>query len=123
MTSSSAAEAESITAPWVARTAAAERLSSLLASPNARDLVEPRDAVRQPRGPRDSTPRVNELLITATIVWVTGTINSANRSYYVSRHDPHPMWLPPGERIEAPAGIAIFPGEADLVVPREIAQR
>jgi len=65
----------------------------------------------------------DELLTTATIYWVTGTLNSANRWYDESRHDPDPLRLAPGERIEVPAGIAMFPGEAELVVPREFAER
>ena len=65
----------------------------------------------------------DELLTTITIYWVTGTINSANRWYYESRHDPDPLRLPPGVRIEVPTGIAMFPGEADLLVPRSFAER
>ncbi len=65
----------------------------------------------------------DELLTTVTLYWVTGTINSANRWYYESRHDPDPSRLAPGERIEVPAGIAMFPGEAELIVPREFAER
>jgi len=63
------------------------------------------------------------LLTAATIYWVTGTINSANRSYFEARHDPAPLRLPAGTRIEVPAGIAMFPGEKDLLVPRSFAER
>ena len=65
----------------------------------------------------------DEILTTITIYWVTGTINSANRWYYESRHDPDRLRLPPGVRIETPTGIAMFPGEADLLVPRSFAER
>jgi pimeloyl-ACP methyl ester carboxylesterase len=66
---------------------------------------------------------LDDLLTTATIYWATGTINSANRSYYESAHDPEPMRLPPGTRIEVPTAIAMFPGEAELVVPRSMVER
>jgi len=65
----------------------------------------------------------DELLTTITLYWVTGTINSANRWYYESRHDPAPLRLPPGVRIEVPTGVAMFPGEAELVVPRSMVER
>ncbi len=62
-------------------------------------------------------------LTTVTLYWVTNTIDSANRSYYQARHDPEPLRLPPDTRIETPTGIAMFPGEAQLVVPRTFAER
>jgi len=64
---------------------------------------------------------LDDLLTTITIYWATGTINSANRSYYEARRNPDP--LPAGERIPAPACIAMFPGEAELIVPRSFADR
>jgi pimeloyl-ACP methyl ester carboxylesterase len=66
---------------------------------------------------------LDEILTTVTLYWVTGTINSANRNYYEARHDPAPLRLAPGTRIEVPTGIAMFPGEAELVVPRGFAER
>jgi pimeloyl-ACP methyl ester carboxylesterase len=66
---------------------------------------------------------MDELLTTITIYWVTETINSANRHYYESRHDPDPLRLPPGTRIEVLTGVAMFPGEAELVVPRTLVER
>jgi pimeloyl-ACP methyl ester carboxylesterase len=65
----------------------------------------------------------DELLTNVTIYWVTQTINSSMRRYYEAWHNPHPNPLKPGERIETPTGIAMFPGEKDLLVPREFAER
>jgi len=65
----------------------------------------------------------DELLTTVTIYWVTGTINSSIRAYYESQHDPNPYPLKLGERIEVPTAVAMFPGEKDLIVPREWAER
>jgi pimeloyl-ACP methyl ester carboxylesterase len=62
-------------------------------------------------------------LTTVTIYWVTETINASMRRYFEKRHDPAPNPLRPGERIETPTGVAMFPGETDLVVPREFAER
>jgi microsomal epoxide hydrolase len=45
------------------------------------------------------------------------------RRYYEARHNPNPIHLKPGERIDTPTGIAMFPGETDLLVPREFAER
>lgn len=58
-----------------------------------------------------------------TLYWVTGSINSANRSYFKARHNPEPLNLPPGTRIEVPAAVAMFPGETELVVPRSMVER
>lgn len=63
------------------------------------------------------------LLTNVTIYWVTQTINSSMRRYFEARHDPERAPLRPGERIETPTGIAMFPGEQDLLVPREWAER
>jgi pimeloyl-ACP methyl ester carboxylesterase len=65
----------------------------------------------------------DELLTNIMIYWSTGTINSSMRRYYESRNNPAFARLAPGERIETPAGIAMFPGERELVVPREFAER
>lgn len=65
----------------------------------------------------------DELLTTVTLYWVTETINASIRRYFEKRHDPAPNPLRLGERIETPTGIAMFPGEKDLVVPREWAER
>ena len=65
----------------------------------------------------------DELLTTVTIYWVTETINASIRRYFEKRHDPAANPLRLGERIETPTGIAMFPGEKDLVVPREWAER
>lgn len=63
------------------------------------------------------------LLTNVTIYWVTQTINSSMRRYFEVRHDAARAPLRPGERIETPTGIAMFPGERDLLVPREWAER
>jgi pimeloyl-ACP methyl ester carboxylesterase len=47
----------------------------------------------------------DELLTTIAIYWFTGTINSANRLYYESRH--HPVSLAEGERVRPPAGFLL----------------
>ena len=63
------------------------------------------------------------LLTNITLYWVTETINSSMQRYFEKRHDPAPNPLRLGERIETPTAIAMFPGEKDLVVPREWAER
>lgn len=65
----------------------------------------------------------DELLTTITLYWATNTINSANRGYFQARHDPDPLRLAPGTRVETPTGIAMFPGETELQVPRSFAER
>lgn len=44
------------------------------------------------------------VLTNIAIYWFTGTMGSASRLYYESRHDPDPVVLAPGERIEVPCG-------------------
>jgi len=64
----------------------------------------------------------DELLTTMTLYWVTGSIGSAFRSYYERAHHP---WQPAHSRtpvVEAPTGIAVFPGEI-LHMPRRWAER
>lgn len=65
----------------------------------------------------------DELLTNITLYWVTQTINSSMRRYYEARHNPNPNPLKPAERIETPTGIAMFPGEKELLVPSEFAER
>ena len=65
----------------------------------------------------------DELLTNVMIYWLTQTIGSSMRRYFEVRHNPAPNPLKPGERIETPTGIAMFPGEKDLIVPREWAGR
>jgi pimeloyl-ACP methyl ester carboxylesterase len=65
----------------------------------------------------------DELLTNIMIYWVTETIGPSMRRYYEVRHGQPPRPLRLGERIETPTGIAMFPGEKDLVVPREWAER
>ena len=63
------------------------------------------------------------LLTNIMVYWVTETINSSMRRYFEVRHNPASNPLKLGERIETPTAIAMFPGEKDLVVPREWAER
>ncbi|HVG20632.1 MAG TPA: epoxide hydrolase [Blastocatellia bacterium] len=62
----------------------------------------------------------DELLTNLTIYWATQTINSSVRLYYESRHNPRRVG--PGERIEPPAAIALFPKDLSSP-PREWAER
>jgi len=65
----------------------------------------------------------DELLTNITLYWVTQTINSSMRRYFETHRNPSRNTLKLGERIETPTGIAMFPGEKELVVPREFAER
>jgi pimeloyl-ACP methyl ester carboxylesterase len=62
----------------------------------------------------------DEILTHVSIYWLTETMNSANRLYYERHHHPRPMG--PGEKVQPPAGFAIFPGDTDHP-PREWAER
>ena len=65
----------------------------------------------------------DQLLTNIMIYWVTRSIGPSMRRYYEVRNHPAYPKLAPGERIEVPTGIAMFPGEKELVVPREWADR
>jgi pimeloyl-ACP methyl ester carboxylesterase len=60
----------------------------------------------------------DELLTNISIYWFTKTIGSSMRLYHETRQHP---W-PPGQRIDTPTGIAVFPKELS-VPPREWAER
>jgi microsomal epoxide hydrolase len=62
----------------------------------------------------------DELLTNIMIYWVSETINSSIRTYYENIHLPPK--LQEGQRIEVPAGVAIFPKEANPP-PREWGER
>jgi microsomal epoxide hydrolase len=62
----------------------------------------------------------DELLTHLTIYWATGTIHSANRLYF--ERDREPRFLGPGERVEVPCAVTIFPADIDRP-PREWAER
>jgi pimeloyl-ACP methyl ester carboxylesterase len=62
----------------------------------------------------------DELLTNIMIYWVTETINSSARTYYENMRTPSP--LKPGQRIDVPAGVAIFPKDLSLP-PRTLAER
>jgi pimeloyl-ACP methyl ester carboxylesterase len=66
------------------------------------------------RFPRD------DVLTHLTIYWVTATINSANRLYF--ERDREPRRLSPGQRVEVPCAVALFPADIDHP-PREWAER
>jgi len=61
----------------------------------------------------------DELLTTVMIYWVTETITSSVRLYYENSHLPP---LTPEQRIDVPAGVAIFPKDLALP-PRAWAER
>jgi microsomal epoxide hydrolase len=62
----------------------------------------------------------DELLTHIMIYWVSGTINSSMRMYYEIGHTSPPLF--PGQHIEVPAGVAIFPKDIG-VPPREWGER
>lgn len=62
----------------------------------------------------------DELLTNIMIYWVTETINSSIRTYYENAHASSP--LAAGQKIEVPAGFALFPKEINTP-PREWAER
>jgi pimeloyl-ACP methyl ester carboxylesterase len=65
----------------------------------------------------------DDLLTTATIYWVTDTINSSIRLYYEDRHDPRSGPLAPDERIHVPTGVVTFPHGAEPNMPRSLVER
>ena len=60
----------------------------------------------------------DELLTNIMIYWVTQTINPSIRSYYEESHAPS---LTPGQRVEVPVAMALFP--KDTPPPRALAER
>jgi len=62
----------------------------------------------------------DELLTNIMIYWVTETINSSARTYYENTNTSSS--LQPGQRIEVPIGVALFPKDLSLP-PREWAER
>lgn len=62
----------------------------------------------------------DELLTTIMIYWVTGGIGPSMRLYYEGRL--HPRRLAPGERVEVPCGVALFPHDLARP-PREWGER
>jgi hypothetical protein len=65
----------------------------------------------------------DEILGNISIYWFTKTAASSVRNYFERAHDPSTRPLRHGERITVPAGIAMFPGERVLVVPRAYVER
>jgi len=62
----------------------------------------------------------DELLTNIMLYWATETISSSVRTYYENAHAPFP--LKPGQHIDVPAGIALFPKDISSP-PREWAER
>ncbi len=60
----------------------------------------------------------DELLTTITLYWVTGTIGSSFLFYHDSQRGPGPR----PRRVEVPVGVALFPKENPVTVPREWAE-
>ena len=60
----------------------------------------------------------DELLTNIMIYWVSQTINPSIRSYYEESHAPS---LKPGQRVEVPVAMALFP--KDTPPPRALAER
>jgi pimeloyl-ACP methyl ester carboxylesterase len=63
---------------------------------------------------------LDELLTTIMLYWLTGGIGSSMRLYYEGRL--HPRRLAPGERVEVPCGVALFPHDLARP-PREWGER
>lgn len=61
----------------------------------------------------------DELLTNVMIYWVTETINSANRLYYESQHNPSKNDV---GRTDVPTGVAIFPNDL-IPAPKAFAER
>ena len=62
----------------------------------------------------------DELLVNATIYWVTGTMRSSTQWYWAHAHRPPAAVRP--VRIECPTGVARFPRDV-MQVPRSAAER
>jgi len=65
----------------------------------------------------------DELLTNIMIYWTTQAINSSMRHYYDHSHNINLPQRKQGDKIKVPTGVAMFPGEKDLIVPREFAER
>ena len=63
----------------------------------------------------------DDLLTTATIYWVTQTINSSTRFYYQAGRDLSRTSA--GQRVDVPTGVATFPVGAEPNMPRSLAER
>ena len=61
-----------------------------------------------PDGDLETAVRRDQILANLTLYWVTNTINSSTRLYFESQKSGR---FPPFDRVEAPTGCAVFPGE------------
>jgi pimeloyl-ACP methyl ester carboxylesterase len=81
-------------------------------------LVDRRKWWSDCHGDIESVFSKDDLLTLATIYWVTESFATSARYYWESQHD---LWAPEHDRrpvVEAPTGIAVFPGEL-IIQPRE----
>ena len=62
----------------------------------------------------------DDVLTHLTLYWATKTIDSANRLYF--DRDREPRSLGPGQRVEVPCAVTIFPADIDRP-PREFGER
>lgn len=87
-------------------------------------IVEKYRAWSDCKGDIESRFTKDELLTNITFYWATQTIHSSMRHYYHYTNKVNaPPPLEPGEKITVPTGVAMFPGEKDLVVPKHFAER
>lgn len=64
----------------------------------------------------------DQLLGNVSIYWFTQTVASSVRNYFERAHDPKDS-IRLGDKVGVPLGVAMFPGEHDLIVPRSFAER
>jgi pimeloyl-ACP methyl ester carboxylesterase len=63
----------------------------------------------------------DEVLTAVMLYWTTGTIGSSMRLYREA--SAHPLRFGPGERVQVPCGVALFPAETPANPPREWVER
>lgn len=71
-------------------------------------------------GDLESAVSLDELLTNISLYWFTGSIGSSFRMYLESR--ARPLHFAPGERIQTPVGVAVFPAELPMP-PRSWVER
>ena len=83
-------------------------------------IVEKFRAWSECNGDIESRFSKDELLATITLYWATNCINPSFQRYFDKRHAKP---SDPLKKVSVPTGIAMFPGERDLLVPRSWAER